>query len=231
MWEPQVRSLSDRHRLVVPDLAGFGGSDPPADPYAQTVEAYADDVAALVDHVGIAPVALIGLSMGGYVAFSVLRRRPDIVGALVLADTRPGADAPANREQRTAQQHHLAGGGDTASLVDRLADALVGTSSTRREETLETARRLAAANPVSGWIAALEAMKRRPDVTAELGAIDVPTLVLVGEQDAITPPDVAVSMQNAIPGADLVVLPDAGHLSNLENPVSFTAALEAFLKT
>jgi 3-oxoadipate enol-lactonase len=229
MWEPQVGSLSGRFRLVVPDLAGFGASDPPADPLAQTVEAYADDVVALVDHLAIAPVTLVGLSMGGYVAFALLRHRPELVGALVLADTRAGADAPANRESRTAQQEHLAGGGDTDSLVDRLAEAVVGKSTTRREQALDTTRRLAAANPVPGWIAALEAMKQRPDVAGELGAIAVPTLVMVGEQDALTPTEVAVSMQGAIPGAQLVIIPDAGHLSSLENPEAFTAALEDFL--
>jgi pimeloyl-ACP methyl ester carboxylesterase len=172
---------------------------------------------------------VVGLSLGGYVAFALLRQRPELVGALVLADTRPGPDAPANKESRTAQQEQLAGGGDPAALVDKLADAILGKTTTRREQALATLRRLAAANPVPGWIGALEAMKQRPDATGQLDAIDVPTLVLVGEQDALTPPDVAAAMQESIPGAHLVVVPDAGHLANLENAEAFTSALEDFL--
>jgi 3-oxoadipate enol-lactonase len=229
MWEEQIRALSGRFRLVIPDLAGSGASDPPPDPLAHTVEAYADDLVALLDHLDISPVTVVGLSMGGYVALALLRRRPELVSALVLADTRATADAPANRESRTAQQEHLSSGGDPDDLVDRLADAVVGKSTSRRDQALAITRRLAAANPVAGWIAALEAMKRRPDATGQLGDIEVPTLVLVGEQDALTPPEMSVSLQEAIAGAQLVVIPDAGHLSNLENPEAFNAALEDFL--
>jgi pimeloyl-ACP methyl ester carboxylesterase len=229
MWDPQVQALADRYRLVAPDLAGFGDSDPPADPGTWTVEGYANDVAALLDHLDVAPVALVGLSMGGYVAFALLRSHPGAVSALVLADTRASADTPANRENRTAQQEWLAGGGDTSTLVDRLADVVVGKDPAGRSKALAVTRRLGEASPREGWTAALEAMKRRPDATADLGGIGVPSLVLVGEDDALTPPDVATAMQEAIPGAELAIVPGAGHLSSLENPAAFNEALGDFL--
>lgn len=228
MWRQQMDALGERARLVAPDLKGFGGSDAPDDPSAYSMEAYADDVAALLDHLGLDRVVIGGLSIGGYVAFAFLRRHRHRVAALVLADTKAEADTPEVLERRTTQQATVREQG-IGPVVDAHVENLL-TDHTRQErpELVERARELMQ-NPPAGLVGALEAMKQRTAATHELSGIDVPTLVLVGDQDGPSPPDVAQAMAAEIPGAELVVLPQAGHLSNLEAPAAFTEALRAFL--
>lgn len=228
MWAPQVEALSTRVRVVAPDLAGFGGSDVPDDPDAYSVEAWADSVAGLADHLGLGRIVLGGLSMGGYAAFSFLRRHRARLAGLVLADTRPGPDTPEASDRRSAQQRQVAGEG-TAALIDTLVEGLLSEHTRlRRPEVVETVRGLMD-NAAAGYVGALEAMKRRPDSTPELAGIDVPTLVVVGGDDRMSPPDVARDMHAAIPGAELGVLPGAGHLSNLEAADAFNAAVMGLL--
>jgi 3-oxoadipate enol-lactonase len=173
-------------------------------------------------------VVLGGLSMGGYVSFAFLRQYRERVAGLILADTRPGADTPQVYERRTDQQDQVARIG-TAALIETLIEGLLcDETRAQRSELVERVRGLMA-NPAAGYIGALEAMKHRPDSTAELAAISVPTLVLVGEEDGPSPPDVVRDMQERIPGAQLAVLPRAGHLSNLEAAEEFNAAVAAFL--
>lgn len=224
MWAPQLEALSARVRVVAPDLAGFGGSDAPDDPDAYSVGGWADSVAGLVEHLGLDRVVLGGLSMGGYAAFAFLRRHRSRLAGLVLADTRPGPDSEEVAARRTAQQRQVAAEG-TAAVIDTLVEGLLGEHTRRHRLELVTTARSLMDNPAAGYIGALEAMKRRPDSTADLAGIDVPTLVVVGEADTLSPPDVARAMQGAIPGADLAVLPDAGHLSNLESADAFNAAV------
>ncbi len=228
MWGPQVERLSAQRRVVAPDFLGFGGSDAPDSMYRYTMLGYADLLAALVDHLGLDRVALCGLSMGGYVAFAFLRQYPERVSALVLADTRAGADTTQVFERRTDQQDQVARIG-TAALIEVLLEGLLSdTTRASRLELIEQVRRLMA-NPAAGYIGALEAMKHRADAADELAGISVPTLVIVGEDDALAPPDVARDMHERIPGSELVVLPRAGHLSNLEAADEFNAAVEDFL--
>jgi 3-oxoadipate enol-lactonase len=228
MWQQQMDALGERARLVAPDLKGFGGSDAPDDPSAYSMEGYADDVAALLDHLGVEQAVLGGLSMGGYVAFAFLRRHRHRVAALVLADTKPEADTPEVLERRTTQQGTVRQEG-IGPVVDAQVENLL-TDHTRRQrpELVARARQLMQ-NPAPGYVGALEAMKQRSAATDELGAVDVPTLVLVGDQDGPSPPEVVEEMAARIPGAELVVLPQAGHLSNLEAPAAFTDALRGFL--
>lgn len=229
MWEEQVATLSGRWRVIVPDLPGFGSTPPPLEPRATTIDGYADVVAALVEHLGVAPVVVAGLSMGGYVTFALLRRHRHLVQGVVLADTRAGADSDEVAARRTSQQDQAADKG-TAELVESMLGTLLSEETrTRRTDVVERARALMAGHPVEGWIAALEAMKGRPDATDELAGIDVPALVMVGEHDPSSPPAEAEAMASAIPDARLEVLPAAAHLSNLEAPEAFDRALETFL--
>lgn len=229
MWAPQIAALAPHHRVVAPDLRGFGGSDVPRRREDYSVDAWADDVAALLGALGLERVVLGGLSLGGYVAFAFLRRHREALAALVLADTRPGADTPEVLVRRNDQQQRLEAAATPVEMADRLLQPLVGPTSTRRDEALATARDLLVGARSEGVIGALEALKNRPDSTAELATVTVPTLVVVGEQDQLSPPEVAEAMANAIPGSRLVVVPDAGHVSNMENPEAFNAALEEFL--
>lgn len=228
MWQPQVRALSADRRVIAPDLLGFGGSDAPESMYRYTMLGYADLVAGLLDHLGLDRVVLCGLSMGGYVAFACLRRHGGRVAALVLADTRAGADTPTAFDRRSDQQDQVARDGTAALVETLLAGLLCDHSRAHRPEVVDHVRRLMA-NPPAGYIGALEAMKHRPDSTAELASIAVPTLVVVGADDALSPPEVAREMHEAIPGSELAVLERAGHLSNLEAAEEFDAAVGGFL--
>ena len=230
MWEPQIEALGDRFRLIAPDLQGFGGSDAPEDRSLYSMDSFADQLAGLLDELGLDKVVLAGLSMGGYIAFSFLRRHGGRVRALVLADTRAEADPPEGVEKRSGQQKQVESEG-TAGLIEALPGALLGpTTRESKPDVVDRARKLMD-NPPAGFIGALEAMKNRVDSSEDAAKVDVPTLVIVGEEDGLTPPDAARKLHELIGGSKLVVIPGAGHLSNIEAPEAFNGALGEFLSS
>jgi 3-oxoadipate enol-lactonase len=226
MWEPQIESLSDRFRFIAPDLSGFGSSDSPDEGYS--MGAWADEVDGLLDQLGLDQVVLVGLSMGGYLAFECLRRFPERISALVLADTRAESDPPEGLEKRTKQQA-MVREGKRDELIDALVGALLGEATLAKKPDVVERVRTLMDNPPEGFIGALEAMKGRPDSTDQLASVKVPTLIVVGEKDAVTPPDASRKLHEHIAGSRLVVIPEAGHLSNLEAPEAFNGALGEFL--
>ncbi len=228
MWEPQLESLGDRWRFIAPDLMGFGASDAPDDASGYSVDSFAGDLKAVLDELGIDRVVLAGLSLGGYVAFAFLRKYRPAVSALVLADTRAEADAPEAIEKRTNQQGIVREQGPGA-LTEGLVGALLGEPTREKKPDVVATVRSLMENPAAGYAGALEAMKGRPDSTPDLTSIDVPTLIVVGENDALTPPELSRKMHEHIGGSRLVVIPEAGHLSNLEAPEAFNGALAEFL--
>jgi pimeloyl-ACP methyl ester carboxylesterase len=231
MWDQQLQSLGDRWRVIAPDLTGFGAAGAPDDPADYSVEAYADEVAALLQREGIDRAVVGGLSMGGYIAFAFYRRHRDMVAGLILADTRAAADAPEAAERRVSQQRQVAESG-TAELIDNSLDNLLSDDTKRhRPEVVARARKLMEQNPPAGIIGGLDAMRRRPDATEDLPKLDVPVLVIVGAADKTSPPEVAAQMAERIPNVTLEVLPGAGHLSNLEAPEAFNRAVSTFLST
>lgn len=231
MWAPQLAYLAARRRVIAPDLSGFGRSEAPSDPSAYSVRRWADEVAGLLDALGIERAVVAGLSMGGYVALALLRHHADRLAGLVLADTRPSPDTEEVRARRTAQQEQLARG-ERDELIEALTSGLLAPSTrSGQPDLVNQVRRLAEANPDHGILGGLAAMKARPDSSEALSAVAVPTLVLVGAQDAMSTPDEAQGWSEGVPGARLVVLPGAGHLSNLEAAEAFNAALDDFLDT
>jgi pimeloyl-ACP methyl ester carboxylesterase len=225
MWRGQAERLRERYRVVAPDLRGFGGSDAPPGPL--TMDQQADDAAALLEQLGIERAAVVGLSMGGYIAFALWRRHPDKVAALALADTKAGADNEEGKAGREANAR-LAEEQGAGAIADKLIPNLVaaGASQALRDEL----RALITANSTDGIAGALRGMAQRPDSTPDLAGITVPTLVIVGAQDALTPPEEARKIAAGVTGpSTLVELPDVGHLSNMEAPEAFGAALEEFL--
>lgn len=226
MWEAQLAGLGPTARVVAPDLPGFGESDPPAE---WSLDAFADAVAALVDHLGLSDVVLGGLSMGGYTTFAFLRRHAHLVRAVVLADTRATADTAEGRARRSAQQADIRAGRLADVLDGLVANLLAPTTLHERPALVARVRSLMGTVPADTVVGALEALKRRPDATGELGGIDGPVLVVVGEDDALSPPDAAREMAAGLPRARVAVLPGAGHLSNLEQPEAFDDVVRTFL--
>ena len=226
MWAPQTSALSARWRCLTIDVRGFG--DSAADgPF--TVDRYADDVAEVLDAAGVRQAIIVGLSMGGYVAFALWRRHARRVRALVLADTRAGADAPDTRDRRR-ELIALARTSGAVAVAERQVIGLLGkTTRERRPDIEEAVRAIAVSGTVDGIVGALEALLERPDSTSTLPTVSVPTLIVVGEEDVLTPPKEARAMNAAIPGSRLEVLAQAGHLSSVERPAAFNAVLNEFL--
>lgn len=227
MWDPQRAALARGYRVITPDFRGHGESAVPEED--STMERLAEDLRGLLEALRLEPVVLGGLSMGGYAAFAFLRRYPARVRALILADTRAGADTEEGRQARL-ENAALAERAGSAAIAERLLPKLLGASTHASNPQLVAAvREMILSTSPAGIARALRGMAARPDSTPLLAAIQVPTLVLVGEEDVLTPPAEAQAMAGAIPGAKLERIPAAGHLSNLEQPARFTPALEEFL--
>jgi len=228
LWAPQVAALSTQFRVVVPDLFGFGATALPD----SGVWSIADGAAALaevIDTLNLAPVVVVGLSMGGYIALSLVRLHPEKLRALVLADTRAEADSAEAKAGRDKAIAAVETGGAAAQVEAMLPKALGRTTHATRPGIVSEFRALGLAQTQDGVIAGLKALRDRPDAVAGLSTILVPTLVIVGEEDELTPPAAAQVLAKGIPNATLKMLPQAGHLSNLEVPDEFNAALLEFL--
>ena len=227
IWRDQIDALEE-FRCIAPDLRGMGQSDAPDLGYG--IEIYAADLAALLDAMGVDQVVLCGLSMGGYIAFEFLRSWRSRVRGLVLMDTRAEPDSPEARRARDATAGIARERGSAAIADGMLPKVLAPTTITERPEIAERVRSLMASTPVAGIVGALAAMRDRPGSESLLPALaGLPTLVVVGEADGLTPPDQAKAMAQAIPGARLVIIPGAGHLPPVEQPGATTQALREFL--
>lgn len=231
MWEPQLRALPDGWRLVALDLRGFGGStDPDPDAAAPSIDDYAEDVIDLMRGLEIASAVIGGLSMGGYVTFAVLRRAPELARAIVLADTRAGADTTEGRAARRSMLALLDREGPIGVAQEMVPKLLGRTTLATRPEAADTVRRIIKGQSAAAIRGAILRMMARPDATPQLGAIGVPGLVVAGEEDVLTPPAEAERLAASIPHATLVTIPGAGHLPNLERPDRFNDVLGAFLE-
>lgn len=229
MWQRQLGVVPAGWRFVAPDLRGFGESSPGETSAPASIDDYAEDVVALLDHLGLDRAVIAGLSMGGYAAFSVLRTAPARVGGLVLADTRAEADGESARASRDAMLETLARGGASAVFERMLPGLLGATTRASRSDVVDLVRKMALSQPEEGIRRGILRLKTRPDATPLLAAIRCPTLVIVGDEDQIVGPDDARQMHLQIAGAELVMIGRDGHLSNLERPDGFNAALARFL--
>lgn len=240
MWEPQLAAVPGGWRFVAPDLRGFGASAPDPGPpswkdpqgrNAMSIDDYADDALALLDHLKVQAAVVCGLSMGGYAAFGVWRRAPERVRGLVLADTQPDVDSESARASRQQMLDLLAREGVPTVGESMLPRLLGQTTLDSAPRVVERVRQLAAAQSPEAVGAAIVRLMSRPDSTPLLPLIERPVLVVAGEEDRITGPDVARQMHGQVEGADLALIPHAGHLSNLEKPEAFSVALDRFLVT
>jgi 3-oxoadipate enol-lactonase len=227
MFEPQLEVLSEERRVVAPDYPGFGRT--PRTPAQPDVRYYAEAVRRLLDRLGIERVVLGGVSMGGYVAFGCLRLFPERVSGLILSNTRPEPDSEEMRENRKNMARRVAEEGVEVLIELQMERLLARDTLENDEAVVEKVRAMIFESSPNGVVAALGAMRDRPDSTPLLESIEVPTLVIGGEEDGISSPEVMGAMAEKIPNSRHVTLARAGHLSNLETPEGFNAALKEFL--
>jgi len=224
MWAGQIAPLSNHAQVLAPDLPGFG--DSPISDTTYTVERYAEDCAAVLDALDILePVTIGGLSMGGYIALRAVERNPDRVRALVLADTRSEADTNEARVKRSASIRAVKLEG-VPTFAENFAKAVFAPETfTKQPQTIAFIKDLMRSNTMLGISGTLIALAARTDTTPSLSRISVPTLILVGEHDALTPPAAAESLHKHIKDSTLTVIPGAAHMSNVENEAAFNKAV------
>jgi len=229
MWEYQYAALEGSRRVIGIDLPGFGSSPAPADPKAATMDSWADLVAGVLDELDLEQPVIVAASMGGYLTFELVRRHLDKLGPLVLVATRAKSDDVDTWEKRTQQQQALEGGEDLATMAKGMVEGLLSQASLDRPELVEYVLALMQHNLPEGWIAALEAMKKRPDAMGALRGMPRKTLVVAGELDRVTPLSESTLITRLVADGQLVVVKDSSHLPNLENPVEFNEVLVRFL--
>ena len=228
LWTEQVAALSNSYRVIAPDLRGSGETDSSDGP--ATINLMAEDVAGLLDHLGISRAVIGGLSMGGYVVLAFYKQFPSRVRSLVLADTRAQADTEEAKQTR-AQQAEKALSEGMAGIADAMLPKLLTPETvSKRPEVVKRVRDMMLKTKPEGAAAALRGMAEREDQMSLLSKISVPALILVGAEDALTPVTDSEKMHQAIEGSRLVVLENAGHVSNLEQTEKFNEALMGFLR-
>jgi pimeloyl-ACP methyl ester carboxylesterase len=228
MWQPQIAALPPGWRLIAPDYRGCGQSSLPDG--TQTLDDYAGDVVDLLDALHIHDVAVAGCSMGGYVAFALLRSAPHYVSALMLVDTRAQADTEEGKASRRRMLEMIDRSG-TEGVGQDMVPKLLGTSTRRtRQDLVNLVEQLIMGNPPQALKAAVTAMTARPDSTDLLKGLHLPAAIVAGDEDALIPLTAAQDLQRALSGSTLDIIPRAGHLPSLEQPAAFNAVLKKFFE-
>jgi 3-oxoadipate enol-lactonase len=227
MWRPQVEVLRKEHYVITYDVRGHGLSDPGDGQYS--VEYFADDLLGLLDHLRISRVVACGLSMGGYIALRARERNPERFRALVLADTRSEADNNEGKIRRAAQARSIKADGMKAFAETFVKSVFCEKTFHKNPGVVEMITGIMEKTSPLAAAGTLIALAARTDTTASLYSLTLPALILVGQHDILTPPSAANAMREKIPGAALHIIPDAAHLSNLENPGVFNQHLLSFL--
>jgi len=228
MWEPQLALAARGWRVIAPQLRGFAGT--PAALPASSVDDFAGDLVDLLDGLHIDQAVIGGLSLGGYVTFALFRHAARYFRGMVLADTRAEPDTPQAAEGRQRMLQTVRERGAIAAADEMLPKIVCEATRANQPAVVDTLREMIVANSSETVAGAILALMTRPDATPVLSTIHCPTLIVVGEQDAVTPPAMSENMQRGIAGAELVVIPGAGHMSNMEQPGAFNTALASFLE-
>ena len=223
MWSGVARALSTRFRVLKPDLPGRGNTEAPA---PNDIDGYADFLETIVGSLE-GPVGLAGFSFGGYISLAFLKRRPEKVRALALVDTRASADDEAGRTKRDETIAAVRTSG-VAPVLEAMPTTLLSPEALARPDLLERVQRIISRQTPETVETDLAAMRDRPDSTGFLREIAIPTLVVVGERDVLTPPADSEAMAAEIAGARLVTIPGAGHLTPMERPKAVAESLAEF---
>jgi pimeloyl-ACP methyl ester carboxylesterase len=230
MWQPQLQMAERGWRVVVPALRGFGpGSDARKEPAANSIDDYAGDIIDLLDALHVKDAVICGLSMGGYIAFAMYRRAATYFRGMVLADTKSQGDSAEAVAGRKSMQQLVREKGQGAVADALLPKLLCDATRAGKPDIVENLRAQITGNSVEAIVGALQALMTRPDSTSMLPTLHIPVLIVVGDQDAITPPALSEQMHHDISGSQLMVIPGAGHMSNMEQPAAFNDALGGFL--
>jgi pimeloyl-ACP methyl ester carboxylesterase len=229
MWHPQLRKLGEAgYRVIAPDLRGFGDSDAVEGPYS--MDQFADDIVALLDHLAIEKAVIGGMSMGGYVLFNLCERYPERLLGACFITTRPTADDDAGKARRLQLARDVMKFGPQV-IADVFHPVLFTEASlTERPKLVEEVSRWMTATDSRGLAGGLLAMRERRDYTAFLSSIRIPSLAIGAAGDLASPPENARAIAAAIPGCKLCIVPDAGHMANLEHPGAFNRCLLDFFK-
>lgn len=228
MWRHQLAALS-RWQCIAPDLRGAGTADVPASAEAYSMGSYAADLVQQLNARRITSAVVCGLSLGGYIAFELLRQYPKRVRAMILCNTKPSADTPEAKRARDELAAKARAQGAKAVARELVPKLLSRATHDRQPEVVREVTELIERQPVAGIVGALHALRERPDSTPLLEQIRIPVLVVAGEDDQITPAAGMQDMARAIPRAQFALIPDAGHLTPLEQPVTVSSALADFL--
>ena len=230
MWHPQVKALTGAgFRVVTPDLRGFGESDAPDGPYS--MELFADDLIALLDHLGIEQAVIGGMSMGGYVLFNLLERYPERLIAACFLLTRSNADDEAGRARRLALAQEVMKFGPQAVAEPFVKLVFAPQTAERRPELVDEVCRWMVATDSRGLAGGLLAMRERKDYTPLLGRFRLPTLVIGATEDQAVPSAVATALHQGLPRSTFCMIEGAGHMANLEEPEAFNHCLLEFLRS
>jgi pimeloyl-ACP methyl ester carboxylesterase len=229
MWRHQVTALS-RWQSIAPDLPGVGETRGPESTDEYSVALYAADLVAVLDRLKVEQAVICGLSMGGYIAFELLRSHAQRVRGAILCNTKAAADTPEAKRDRDAMAMLAKQSGSSAIAEALLPKLLARATFERRPEIVSEVRGMMTRVPVPGIVGALHALRERSDSTPLLKTIHVPVLVIAGEEDQIAPAAGMREMADAIPGARFVVIPEAGHVAPLERPDAVNTAIGEFLR-
>ncbi len=227
MWDDQVKALRDRHRVITFDWRGFGGSALGSE--STTIDRFADDLAGLLNQLGIERAIVCGLSMGGYAAFAFYRKYAEKVSAIILADTRAKADSDEGKKARYDLAELVRKSGPSA-LVEMMIPRLLGATTLHSNRQIaERIRKMIESNAAEGIAQASLAMSARRDSTDLLERIDCPSLVVVGAEDKLIPQSEAKEMSGMIRNAEFEVISGAGHLANIEQSDAFNFVITKFI--
>jgi len=228
MWDVQVKALENNYRVVAYDIRGHGSSSGGYEEFS--MDLLADDLLALMDKLHITKAILCGLSMGGYIALNAITKHPERFVGLVLCDTQCTADTAEGKEKRVKTIESIRQNGVENFAGESIKNLFAPGSFINRKDEIESVRRMIVETSEQTLCSTLGALAAREETCSKLGSIGVPVLIIVGKEDKITPSSSALFMKEQIKNSLLVVLEDAGHLSNLENPGVFNAHFIEFMK-
>jgi 3-oxoadipate enol-lactonase len=229
MWKEQVNALSDTHRVIAYDVRGHGDSERGAAQFS--IAQFADDLFFFMDALKIEKAILAGLSMGGYIALNAIQQQPQRIARLILCDTQCGADSDEGREKRKKTIAFIQKNGLSVYAEESLKNLFAPTSFTDKKDEVTFIKETILNTRAENICLTLQALADRKETCSSLPQINVPVSILVGKEDKITSPELALKMQTLIKGSSLHIIEGAGHLSNLENPNQFNAHVKTFLAT